>query len=94
MKLFNQLCNKHGENVEEKSLTICSGTDYININMQHVVCPDAATAKVSPEGEGEAHLYSKQLVAFRNFIPLACGSELRNRVGRSTHNSFMSQVRE
>uniref|UniRef100_A0A1Q3FK53 1-phosphatidylinositol 4,5-bisphosphate phosphodiesterase n=1 Tax=Culex tarsalis TaxID=7177 RepID=A0A1Q3FK53_CULTA len=49
-KLFNQLCNKHGENVEEKSLTICSGTDYININMQHVVCPDAATAKVWLEG--------------------------------------------
>uniref|UniRef100_A0A182SBY9 PH_14 domain-containing protein n=1 Tax=Anopheles maculatus TaxID=74869 RepID=A0A182SBY9_9DIPT len=45
MKLYNQLCNKHGENVEEKSLTICSGTDYININYQHVVCPDAATAK-------------------------------------------------
>lgn len=41
------LVNKHGENLEEKSLTICSGTDYININYQHVVCPDAATAKVS-----------------------------------------------
>lgn len=46
LKLFNQVVNKHGENVEEKSLTICSGTDYININMQHVICPDAATAKL------------------------------------------------
>ncbi|XP_041765952.1 1-phosphatidylinositol 4,5-bisphosphate phosphodiesterase isoform X2 [Anopheles merus] len=50
MKLYNQLCNKHGENVEEKSLTICSGTDYININYQHVVCPDAATAKLWQQG--------------------------------------------
>lgn len=46
-KLSMNLVNKHGENLEEKSLTICSGTDYININYQHVVCPDAATAKVS-----------------------------------------------
>lgn len=47
-KLMNQLVSKHGDQVEEKSLTICSGTDYININYQHVICPDAATAKVSP----------------------------------------------
>ncbi|XP_075977226.1 no receptor potential A isoform X1 [Anticarsia gemmatalis] len=44
-KLSTNLMNKHGEGLEEKSLTICSGTDYININYQHVVCPDAATAK-------------------------------------------------
>lgn len=47
MKLQTQLAIKHGENLEEKSLTICSGTDYINVNYQHIVCPDAATAKVS-----------------------------------------------
>lgn len=47
LKLMDKLLNKHGENLEEKSLTICSGTDYINVNYQHVVCPDAATAKVS-----------------------------------------------
>lgn len=47
MKLLNQLANKHGENLEEKSLTICSGTDYINVNYQHIICPDTATAKVS-----------------------------------------------
>jgi hypothetical protein len=44
---MNQLVAKYGEKVEEQSLTICSGTDYVNINCQHVVCPDAATAKVS-----------------------------------------------
>ena len=46
MKLADKLLNRHGESLDEKSLTICSGTDYININYQHVVCPDAATAKV------------------------------------------------
>lgn len=46
MKLCDKLMNKHGDNLDEKSLTICSGTDYININYQHVICPDAATAKV------------------------------------------------
>ncbi|XP_059045518.1 1-phosphatidylinositol 4,5-bisphosphate phosphodiesterase isoform X2 [Achroia grisella] len=49
-KLSSSLQNKHGESLEDKSLTICSGTDYININYQHVVCPDAATAKVWLEG--------------------------------------------
>ncbi|XP_073945903.1 1-phosphatidylinositol 4,5-bisphosphate phosphodiesterase-like isoform X1 [Choristoneura fumiferana] len=49
-KLSTNLLNKHGDTLEDKSLTICSGTDYININYQHVVCPDAATAKVWLEG--------------------------------------------
>ncbi|KAG7302356.1 hypothetical protein JYU34_013858, partial [Plutella xylostella] len=49
-KLTSNLLNKHGDNLEEKSLTICSGTDYININYQHVVCPDAATAKIWVDG--------------------------------------------
>lgn len=47
LKLMDKLLNKHGESLEDKSLTICSGTDYINVNYQHVVLPDAATAKVS-----------------------------------------------
>lgn len=47
MKLADKLFNRHGENLDEKSLTICSGTDYINVNYQHIVCPDAATAKVT-----------------------------------------------
>lgn len=46
MKLTNQLFNRHGETLEDKSLTICSGTDYININYQHVICPSAELAKV------------------------------------------------
>lgn len=49
MKLQNQLWSKYGESLDEKSLTICSGTDYINVNYQHIVCPDAETAKVSIE---------------------------------------------
>ncbi|XP_075234032.1 no receptor potential A [Lycorma delicatula] len=49
-RLQSQLVSKHGDNLEEKSLTICSGTDYININYQHVICPDAATAKVWQDG--------------------------------------------
>ncbi|XP_044731341.1 1-phosphatidylinositol 4,5-bisphosphate phosphodiesterase isoform X2 [Chrysoperla carnea] len=52
IKWYNNLQNKHGAGqvLEDKSLTICSGTDYININYQHVICPDAATAKVWLDG--------------------------------------------
>lgn len=46
MKLTDKLTSRYGQDLDEKSLTICSGTDYININYQHIVCPDAATAKV------------------------------------------------
>lgn len=46
MKLLDKLVNRHGDQLEEKSLTICSGTDYININYQHVICPSAEIAKV------------------------------------------------
>ncbi|KAK7585909.1 hypothetical protein V9T40_000088 [Parthenolecanium corni] len=45
-RLMTTLSNKHGDNLDEKSLTICSGTDYININYQHIICPDPDTAKV------------------------------------------------
>jgi phosphatidylinositol phospholipase C, beta len=51
MKLGNQLLNRHGDQLEEKSLTICSGTDYININYLHVICPSADIAKVRIGGE-------------------------------------------
>uniref|UniRef100_A0A6B2EE24 1-phosphatidylinositol 4,5-bisphosphate phosphodiesterase n=1 Tax=Phlebotomus kandelakii TaxID=1109342 RepID=A0A6B2EE24_9DIPT len=50
LKLTNQLLARHGESLEEKSLTICSGTDYINVNYQHIICPDAATAKIWQQG--------------------------------------------
>ncbi|XP_076235986.1 1-phosphatidylinositol 4,5-bisphosphate phosphodiesterase isoform X2 [Calliopsis andreniformis] len=33
------------EQIDEKSLTICSGIDYTNINYMHVICADAQTAK-------------------------------------------------
>lgn len=46
-KLYDKLVSKHGEQLDDKSLTICSGVDYTNINYQHVVCSDIATAKVN-----------------------------------------------
>lgn len=51
MKLGNQLLSRHGDQLEEKSLTICSGTDYININYQHVICPSAEIAKVGTRND-------------------------------------------
>ncbi|XP_069698719.1 1-phosphatidylinositol 4,5-bisphosphate phosphodiesterase-like isoform X2 [Periplaneta americana] len=39
-----------GDDVEQRILTICSGTDYININYQNVVCPDVHTAGMWQEG--------------------------------------------
>ncbi|KAJ8967859.1 hypothetical protein NQ317_017626 [Molorchus minor] len=50
LKLLNTLTTKHGQDLEDKSLTICSGTDYININYQHIVCPNVETAKVWLDG--------------------------------------------
>lgn len=35
------------EDIDQKSLTICSGIDYTNIHYQHVICTDAKTAKVT-----------------------------------------------
>ncbi|XP_028175501.1 1-phosphatidylinositol 4,5-bisphosphate phosphodiesterase isoform X2 [Ostrinia furnacalis] len=67
-KLSFNLLNKHGDSLEDKSLTICSGTDYININYQHVVCPDAATAKVWLEGLRRI----THNVKANNFCPMTC----------------------
>lgn len=43
--------SKHGTNtaqeLDDKSLTICSGLDMVNINYLHVVCESAEQAKVS-----------------------------------------------
>ncbi|XP_057651742.1 1-phosphatidylinositol 4,5-bisphosphate phosphodiesterase isoform X2 [Diorhabda carinulata] len=50
LKYQNLLESRHGPDVEEKSLTICSGTDYININYQHIVCPNVETAKAWQQG--------------------------------------------
>ncbi|XP_065332409.1 1-phosphatidylinositol 4,5-bisphosphate phosphodiesterase-like [Cloeon dipterum] len=49
-KLLSTLIKNHGNNVDEKSLTICSGADYVNINYLHVICPDADTAKKWQQG--------------------------------------------
>ncbi|CAH1370920.1 hypothetical protein MTP99_012413 [Tenebrio molitor] len=67
-KLYTSLVNKHGQDVEDKSLTICSGTDYININYQHIVCPNAETAKVWLDGLRKI----THNVKANNFCPMTC----------------------
>ncbi|EEB13261.1 1-phosphatidylinositol-4,5-bisphosphate phosphodiesterase, putative [Pediculus humanus corporis] len=67
-RLCSQLINKHGHQLEEKSLTICSGTDYININYQHIICPDAATAKIWVDGLRSI----THNVKANNFSPFTC----------------------
>ncbi|XP_071566275.1 1-phosphatidylinositol 4,5-bisphosphate phosphodiesterase isoform X3 [Temnothorax nylanderi] len=67
-KLFDKLLSKHGEQLEDKSLTICSGVDYTNINYQHVVCPDPATAKVWLDGVRSI----THNVKANNACPLTC----------------------
>ncbi|XP_072764077.1 1-phosphatidylinositol 4,5-bisphosphate phosphodiesterase-like isoform X2 [Anoplolepis gracilipes] len=67
-KLFDKLLSKHGEQLDEKSLTICSGVDYTNINYQHVVCPDLATAKVWLDGVRSI----THNVKANNVCPLTC----------------------
>uniref|UniRef100_A0A1Y1KQJ5 PLC-beta PH domain-containing protein n=1 Tax=Photinus pyralis TaxID=7054 RepID=A0A1Y1KQJ5_PHOPY len=59
---------KHGNDLEEKSLTICSGTDYININYQHIICPDVQTAKVWLDGLRKI----THNVKANNFCPMTC----------------------
>ncbi|RWS12527.1 phospholipase C-like protein, partial [Dinothrombium tinctorium] len=41
---------KQGFNLEDVSLTVCSGTDMVNINYTHVVCPDPETARLWQKG--------------------------------------------
>ena len=38
---------KHGQDLDAKSLTVCSGLDLVNINYLHIVCESAEQAKVS-----------------------------------------------
>ncbi|XP_020282663.1 1-phosphatidylinositol 4,5-bisphosphate phosphodiesterase-like isoform X2 [Pseudomyrmex gracilis] len=68
LKLLDKLLSKHGEQLDEKSLTICSGVDYTNINYQHVVCPDPATAKVWLDGVRSI----THNVKANNVCPLTC----------------------
>lgn len=69
MKLQDKLWNKYGESLDERSLTICSGTDYINVNYQHIVCPDAETAKVSMKDQSQFFFPNslKKLNKFKHF---------------------------
>lgn len=68
IKCQNLLESRHGPDVEEKSLTICSGTDYININYQHIVCPNVETAKVWLDGLRKITHNGKA----NNFCPMTC----------------------
>ncbi|KAJ8667031.1 hypothetical protein QAD02_008693 [Eretmocerus hayati] len=67
-KLYDKLWSKHGELLEERSLTICSGVDYVNINYQHVVCPDATIAKTWLDGIRSI----THNVKANNVCPLTC----------------------
>ena len=46
LRLLFELQSRVSGNLEECSLTICSGYDMVNINYTHIVCPDPQTAKV------------------------------------------------
>jgi hypothetical protein len=45
-KLADRLITKHGKNVEEKMLAICSGLDYVNVNLTNIICKDVEEAQV------------------------------------------------
>ncbi|XP_076353966.1 1-phosphatidylinositol 4,5-bisphosphate phosphodiesterase-like [Tachypleus tridentatus] len=49
-RLYSELQSGRKENLENISLTICSGIDMVNINYTHVVCPDAETAQIWQQG--------------------------------------------
>lgn len=50
VRLLAELSSKNRYGLDEVSLTICSGTDMVNINYTHVVCPDPETAKIWQAG--------------------------------------------
>ena len=49
-KLSAQLTKKHGDNILEKSLSICSGLDMVNVSLCNVICQDKKTADVWKAG--------------------------------------------
>lgn len=79
VKLYNNLFKKHGNDLEEKSLTICSGTDYININYQHIVCPSPEIAKDWLDGLRKI----THNVKANNFCPMTCLKKHWMRLGFS-----------
>ncbi|UYV83892.1 PLCB4 [Cordylochernes scorpioides] len=44
-RLMQELSGRCKHNLEDSSLTICSGTDVVNLNYTHVVFPDRQTAQ-------------------------------------------------
>lgn len=49
-RLLTELMSRSRFNLEDVSLTICSGSDMVNISYTHVVCPDPDTAKIWHSG--------------------------------------------
>ena len=47
--VLSELRRRHDsiENLPEKSLTVCSGLDMVNITLNHFIFPDKDTAEVS-----------------------------------------------
>ncbi|GFR09230.1 1-phosphatidylinositol 4,5-bisphosphate phosphodiesterase beta-4 [Trichonephila clavata] len=49
-RFMTELMSRNKYNLDDVSLTICSGTDMVNINYTHVVCPDPETAQLWQSG--------------------------------------------
>ncbi|CAL1299502.1 unnamed protein product, partial [Larinioides sclopetarius] len=49
-RFLTELTSRCKHNLDDVSLTICSGTDMVNINYTHVVCPDPETAELWQNG--------------------------------------------
>ncbi|GFU32301.1 1-phosphatidylinositol 4,5-bisphosphate phosphodiesterase beta-4 [Nephila pilipes] len=49
-RFMTELMSRNKYNLDDVSLTICSGTDMVNINYTHVVCPDPDTAQLWQSG--------------------------------------------
>ncbi|KAK3893424.1 hypothetical protein Pcinc_002748 [Petrolisthes cinctipes] len=45
-KLTEKLVSKHGQDVEDKMLTICTGLDYVSINYNNIVCKSKDEADI------------------------------------------------
>ena len=45
--ILTALRPRHGENIAEKSITVCSGLDMVNINLTHFVFANKEDADVS-----------------------------------------------
>ncbi|XP_071037611.1 1-phosphatidylinositol 4,5-bisphosphate phosphodiesterase isoform X2 [Parasteatoda tepidariorum] len=67
-KLLTELQAKHKVNLEDISLTICSGSDMVNINYTHVICPDVDTAREWQE----CLRYITNNIKANNVCPMTC----------------------